>query len=158
MIQFELENDKALFESALDFAEQQIHALTERNPGFYPLYTIDGKWKHEGPVWTHWCDGFLPGMMWIFHKRAVLTKRTANNGGGLPNHAGWFEKAVEYSRPLESRQHDHDVHDLGFIFFSSYYRWYQATKDPDLNVVLMQAGQTIAQRFQEKGQYLRSCV
>lgn len=154
MIQFELETDNALFESALDFAEQQVLGLTQKHPNFYPIYTIDGKWKHEGAAWTHWCDGFLPGMMWIFHKRALLSK----NGHGALNHTAWFEKAVEYTRPLESRQHDQDVHDLGFIFFSSYYRWYQATKDPDLNVVLMQAGQTMAKRFQEKGQYLRSFV
>lgn len=158
MIQFELETDKALFEGALDFAEKQVLALIESDPGFYPIYTLNGKWKHEGQAWTHWCDGFLPGMMWIFHKRALLSKRHQVNGGCLPVSSFWFEKAVAYSQPLASRQHDRDVHDLGFIFFSSYYRWYQATKEPDLNVVLMQAGQTLAQRFQEKGQYLRSFV
>jgi unsaturated chondroitin disaccharide hydrolase len=158
VIQFELDTDKALFEGALDFAEKQVRALIEGNPDFYPIYTLNGKWKHEGQAWTRWCDGFLPGMMWIFHKRALLSKRHQTNGSGLPESSFWFEKAIAYSQPLESRQHDRDVHDLGFIFFSSYYRWYQATKEPDLNVVLMQAGQTLAQRFQEKGQYLRSFV
>ena len=32
------------------------------------MYTRTGQWKHEGPGWTHWCDGFLPGMMWIFYR------------------------------------------------------------------------------------------
>lgn len=150
MIQFEPEIDRALFESTLTLAEAKVRALVDRHPGFYPMYTKNGKWKHEGPAWTHWCDGFLPGMMWIFHRRSL-----ANGGKGDKT---WFEKAVEYSKPLEPRQHDRDVHDLGFIFLSTYYRWYTFTRDTKLNDVLIQAGRTLAQRFNEKGQYLRSFV
>lgn len=150
MIQFDLESDKTLFEGALDFAQKQVRALVESEPDFYPMYTSEGKWKHGSTVRSHWCDGFLPGIMWILHKRAAQQKK--------PESAYWFEKAQQYSRPLETRQHDQDVHDLGFIFFSSYYRWYQTTKEPDLNVVLMQAGQTLSRRFQDKGQYLHSFV
>lgn len=149
MIQFGPEIDRGLMEETLAFAERQVTRLIEKYPGFYPVYTKNGKWKHEGPAWTHWCDGFLPGLMWIFHRRG-----TENGGGGT----FWMEKAVEYSRPLEPRQFDRDVHDLGFIFLSSYYRWYQASRDPKLNDVLIQAGKTLALRFVEKGQYLRSFV
>ena len=149
MIQFGPEIDRGLMEEALQFAERQVTRLMEKHPGFYPVYTKNGKWKHDGPAWTHWCDGFLPGLMWIFHRR------NAENGGAA---AFWMEKAIEYSRPLEPRQFDRDVHDLGFIFLSSYYRWYQASRDPKLNEVLIQAGRTLAQRFVEKGQYLRSFV
>ncbi|MGB9611785.1 MAG: glycoside hydrolase family 88 protein [Bryobacteraceae bacterium] len=149
MIQFGPEIDRGLFEQTLDFAEKQVARLIDRHPGFYPVYTKNGRWKHDGPAWTHWCDGFLPGLMWIFHRRRV------ENGGQAPY---WMDKAIEYTRPLEPRQFDRDVHDLGFIFFSSYYRWYQATRDAKLNEVLIQAGKTLAQRFVEKGQYLRSFV
>ena len=114
------------------------------------MYTKDGRWKHEGPAWTHWCDGFLPGIMWLFAKR------------GKPDGRGeskyWQEQAIRYSQPLEPRKFDREVHDLGFIFFSTYYRWHQLTRDPALNEVLVQAGQTMALRFREKGQYLRSFV
>ncbi|GIU74631.1 MAG: glucuronyl hydrolase [Bryobacteraceae bacterium] len=149
MIQFGPEIDRGLFEQTLDFAEKQVARLIDRHPGFYPVYTKNGRWKHDGPAWTHWCDGFLPGLMWIFHRRRV------ESGG---QDAYWMDKAIEYTRPLEPRQFDRDVHDLGFIFFSSYYRWYQATRDTKLNEVLIQAGKTLAQRFVEKGQYLRSFV
>ncbi|MFZ5927426.1 MAG: glycoside hydrolase family 88 protein [Acidobacteriota bacterium] len=149
MIQFGPEIDRGLMEETLAFAERQVTRLIEKYPGFYPVYTKNGKWKHEGPAWTHWCDGFLPGLMWIFHRRS-----SENGGGGT----FWMEKAVEYSRPLEPRQFDRDVHDLGFIFLSSYYRWYQASRDPKLNDVLIQAGKTLSLRFVEKGQYLRSFV
>jgi unsaturated chondroitin disaccharide hydrolase len=149
VIQFGPEIDRKLMEDTLAFAERQVTRLIEKYPGYYPVYTKNGKWKHEGPAWTHWCDGFLPGLMWIFHRRS------AEDGGAG---AFWMEKAVEYSRPLEPRQFDRDVHDLGFIFLSSYYRWYQASRDPKLNEVLIQAGRTLSQRFVEKGQYLRSFV
>jgi len=150
VIQFGPEIDRGLMEETIAFAERQVTRLIEKYPGYYPVYTQNGKWKHEGPAWTHWCDGFLPGLMWIFHRR------NAENGGG--GGTFWMEKAVEYSRPLEPRQFDRDVHDLGFIFLSSYYRWYQASRDPKLNDVLIQAGRTLSQRFVEKGQYLRSFV
>src|SRR5205085_5472966 len=78
---------------------------------------------------------------------------------------------------LEHRQHDRAVHDLGFIFLSTYLPWYESvhregeapaerTGTPQrafptarrLNDVLIQAGRTLAMRFKEKGQYLRSFV
>lgn len=148
MIHFELESDPQLFTQTLAFAQKQVRALIERHPDFYPMYTEGGKWQHAGPAWTHWCDGFLPGMMWIFQRR--------------PSAAGsgeyWKQQAIRYSKPLEPRQHDLEVHDLGFIFLSSYYRWYSRTQDPAVKQVLLQAGRTLALRFQEQGQYLRSFV
>jgi unsaturated chondroitin disaccharide hydrolase len=148
LIRFGTENGR-LFEDSFAFAQGQVKSLVEKHPDFYPIYTKDGKWKHEGPAWTHWCDGFLPGMMWIFHARSEPDS---------PEAKYWLDKAIRYTKPLEPRQHDRDVHDLGFIFLSTYYRWYQLTRDPKLNDVLIQAGRTLAMRFNEKGQYLRSFV
>lgn len=149
MIQFGPEINRTLLADTLKFAQHQVENLIEKHPGFYPMYTKDGKWKHDGPAWTHWCDGFLPGMMWIFHRHEL------ESGSGREY---WMDKAMEYSRPLEPRQFDRDVHDLGFIFLSTYHRWYQLTREARLNEVLIQAGRTMALRFREKGQYLRSFV
>jgi unsaturated chondroitin disaccharide hydrolase len=129
-------------ESAFRFAQQQVRGLVERDPDFYPMYTRDGRWRHSGEAWTHWCDGFLPGMMWIFHERT-----------GDPS---WRELAERYSRPLEPRKLDRAVHDLGFIFMSTYYRWFRLTGDPAIEEVVIQGGRTLALRFQGKGQYLCS--
>ena len=128
----------------LDFAGRQVRNTVERHPDFYPMYTRDGKWKHQGEAWTHWCDGFFPGMMWLIHIRT-----------GDP----WFrEQAERYSRPLEPRQHDREVHDLGFVFMSTYHHWYRLTRDPKLRDVMIQAGKTMGLRFQEKGRYLSSFI
>ena len=158
MIQFVLETDRALFEDAMRFAQQQVRKLVETHPGFYPMYTADGKWKHEGQVWTNWCDGFFPGMMWIFHRWNLAAARANGASGAVDKDKFWLEQATRYTTPIGPRQHDSDVHDLGFIFMSTYYRWYRLTQDPKLKAALIQAGKTESLRFKENGQYLRSFV
>ena len=150
MIELSSRADKGLLESAMEAAKRHVRALVEKHPDFYPMYTHGGKWKHEGEAWTHWCDGFLPGMMWIVYER--------ESANGSPEAHWWREQAIRYSKPLEPRQHDRNVHDLGFIFWSTYRRWYEISEEPCLNDVLIQAGQTMGLRFREKGQYLRSFV
>ena len=59
---------------------------------------------------------------------------------------------------MEHRQHDRDVHDLGFIFLNTYRPWFELTGEPRLRDVLVQAGRTLALRFIERGRYLRSFV
>ncbi len=138
----------ARIERALSFAQAQVEALVSRDPGFYPVYTDGGKWRHEKPAWTHWCDGFLPGMMWIFYEET-----------GNPE---WRRLAEDYSRALESRKDDRDVHDLGFIFYhGTYRRWFEATvrdgrPEPALKDVVVHAARTLALRFNEAGGCLRS--
>jgi unsaturated chondroitin disaccharide hydrolase len=149
VIQFIYESDKELFENAFRFAQRQVRRLIETHPDFYPMYTASGVWKHAGPAWTHWCDGFLPGMMWLFVRHL---------GTDSVDSKYWMEQAIRYSKPLESRKNDRDVHDLGFIFFSTYYRWYRMTRDPAIREVVIQAGRTLAKRFNDNGQYLRSFV
>ena len=121
-------------DEAFVFAQAQVRALVERDPDFYPLYTDAGRWRHSKPAWTRWCDGFLPGMMWIFYEET--------------RDPFWKEVAVRYSKSLESRKDDRDVHDLGFIFYhGTYRRWYEATHDQSLKDVVIHAGRTLALRF-----------
>src|SRR5579864_197961 len=141
-------NDRTLYEHALGFARRQLRALIDRDPDFYPMYTSSGRWRHAGEAWTHWCDGFLPGMLWI------VAAREPNDAEGR----WWREQAIRYTRPLELRQFDREVHDLGFLFMSTYYRWRHLTGDPKLQDVLIEAGRTLAMRFREKGEYLHSFV
>jgi unsaturated chondroitin disaccharide hydrolase len=135
---------KEKYSQALAFAEKQVLALVEKHPDYFPIYTVKGKWHHEGELWTDWTGGFLAGMMWQFFKRT--------------EDADWGHLAERYSRLLEHRQHDRNVHDLGFIFLSTYLPWYQLTGAEHLHAVLVQAGRTLAMRFMAKGQYLRSFV
>ena len=129
---------------AFDFAQQQVRALITNHPDYFPLFTAGGKWQHGKPAWTNWCEGFLGGMQWVFARRT-----------GDPF---WRERAEHYSRLIEHRRQDRNVHDLGFLFWSTYKRWYDLTGDEAINAVVVEAGQTLALRFMERGRYLRSFV
>jgi unsaturated chondroitin disaccharide hydrolase len=129
--------------SALDFAAGQARRVLTKHPGYAPMYTVGGLWNREGELWTRWCDGFYPGICWLLHKHT--------------GEAAWRDAAERSSRALEPRCLDATVHDLGFLFFSTYLRWYHLTGDDSLKAVLIEAGRTLALRRQ-KGGYLASFV
>src|SRR5438105_10585774 len=131
------------FQNALEFAGHQARRIVAKYPGYTPMYTGGGLWNREGERWTHWCEGFFPGILWLLHK--------------YTGEVEWRRLAERYSRPLEPRRHDRTVHDLGFLFFSTYLRWYRLTGEPALRDVLIEAGRTLALRRQ-KGGYLASFV
>jgi unsaturated chondroitin disaccharide hydrolase len=133
-------------QAAFDFAQNQVESLLEKYPpDYYPMYTVGGKFGLDRKRWTHWCDGFYPGLMFIFAKRTGDKK--------------WLDRAIAFATPLEDRQYDRAVHDLGFIFFSTYLRWLELGGPAErIEPVLIQAGKTMAMRFMEQGQYLRSFV
>lgn len=135
-----LEKSRATFK----LAEKQLKHLIETHPDYFPLYTENGKWKHGGEAWTNWCEGFLGGQLWLIYEQ---------NGDPY-----FREKAEHYSRLIEHRKTDTNVHDLGFLFWSTWKRWYNLTGDEAINKVIIQAGQTAGSRFREKGQYLPSFV
>jgi unsaturated chondroitin disaccharide hydrolase len=138
--------DPRPLQHAFEFAQAQVRALLERYPAdYYPMYTVEGKFGRDTKRWTHWCDGFYPGTMFIFAEAT--------------GDSFWVDKALAYSLPLEPRQYDRAVHDLGFLFFSTHLRWKGLGGPAErIDPLLIQAGKTMAMRFMEKGQYLRSFV
>jgi len=133
-------------QGAFDFAQSQAQSLLQKYPSdYYPMYTVKGKFGHDRKRWTHWCDGFYPGLMFIF------AEATGDDA--------WLDRAVAYATPLEERQYDRAVHDLGFLFLSTHLRWLGLGGPKErIEPLLVQAGRTMAMRFMEKGQYLRSFV
>ena len=102
----ERESLEPRLERAFGFAALQVRTMVERDPDFFPIYTRNGRWRHDGEGWTDWCAGFHAGMMWL------LAERTAD--------LEWRQHAEHYSRLLEHKQYDREVHDLGFIFLNTY--------------------------------------
>ncbi len=41
-----------LYAQALDFAERQVAATIARSPDYFPIYTTQGRWRHDGELWT----------------------------------------------------------------------------------------------------------
>ena len=126
------------------FAQIQLRRLITAHPGSFPLFTTAGRWQHQGERWTNWCEGFLGGQLWI------LASRTGDSW--------WREQAEHYARAIEHRKHDRDVHDLGFLFWSTWKRWHDLTADPAIDAVVIEAGRTMGLRFNRQGRYLRSFV
>lgn len=135
---------RARLERAVEHAAARVRALVEREPGFFPIYTKGGRWRHEGELWTDWCAGFLTGMLWTLHEQT--------------GESWWRQRAEEYSRLLEPKKDDRAVHDLGFIFLNTYLPWYRLTGDEAQNAVLIRAGKILALRFRPKGGYLCSFI
>jgi unsaturated chondroitin disaccharide hydrolase len=142
----ERESLGARLQNAFDFAQSQVKSLLRKYPpDYYPMYTVKGQFGQDRKRWTHWCDGFYPGLMFIFAEAT--------------GEEFWLEKAIAYATPLEKRQYDRAVHDLGFLFFSTHLRWLGLGGPAKrIEPLLIQAGKTMAMRFMEKGQYLRSFV
>ncbi len=100
---------------SLEFAAEQLRRLIETHPDAFPMYTVDGKWLHGGEAWTNWCEGFLGGQLWLLYAHT--------------RDPYWRVKAEHYSRLIEHRKTDRTVHDLGFLFWSTWKRWYDLTRD-----------------------------
>lgn len=132
------------YREAMNFGAAQLQALVTSHPDYFPTYTQGGKWLHPGAQWVNWCEGFLGGQLWLAY---------------LHSQDPWFrDKAEHYCRLIEPRKADREIHDLGFLFWPTYKRWYDLTGDRGLLDVLIEAGRTMALRFRPKGQYLRSFV
>jgi unsaturated chondroitin disaccharide hydrolase len=129
----------------LAVAQEQVRRLICDHPGQFPVYTVKGRWHIDEDAWAPaWSGGFLTGLIWIFAERT-----------GDP---WWRRQAERYSRLLEPRKLDEGTHDIGFLFTPSWGRWHrldptQATRD-----VIVQAGRTMARRFNDAGRYLRTWV
>ena len=104
---------------AMDIAASKVEHLVTQHPDYLPLFTKNGKWRHDDEPWTNWCEGFPPGMMWIFERQV--------------DPATWRPRAIHYSTLLRGRENDQDVHDLGFTFWSSWRPWFLSTGDLDVH-------------------------
>ncbi|MBI4586986.1 MAG: glycoside hydrolase family 88 protein [Planctomycetes bacterium] len=106
-------------ERAIAFAARQLRATlktwTPDRPA--PVHTRAGKWYRPRELWTDWTPGFYAGQMWILHQ--------------ITREPSWRAEAERFSRKLEPRRFDRDVHDLGFIFLSSYGRWHDLLEAGD---------------------------
>ena len=68
------------FQQALEFAASQAGRIVAKYPGYTPMYTVGGHWNREGERWTHWCEGFFPGILWLLHSTPAR-----RNGAGSRN-------------------------------------------------------------------------
>jgi unsaturated chondroitin disaccharide hydrolase len=133
---------KAAASTTLEVAAGKVSRLANDYPDYFPLYTDRGRWKHGKEAWTNWCEGFLGGQMWLFYELGLGED--------------WKARAEHYSKLVEERQYDDQVHDLGFVLCPTWKKWWELTGDDVRRQVVVQGGKTMATRFNTKGKYLRS--
>ncbi|MFN3309916.1 MAG: glycoside hydrolase family 88 protein [Anaerolineales bacterium] len=130
------------FQRAVQVASQKLIHLVTTYPNLMPSFTENGKWRLQEAGWTNWCEGFLGGALWLIYL--------------LTGERRFREYAEHYSRLIEVRKTDRTVHDLGFLFLPTWGRWYTIDGDLRAQEVLIQAGRTLAERYQSPGGYLCS--
>ena len=126
----------------LERGAEKVGRLVREAPEVWPFYTQGGRWVRGGETWTEWCQGFLPGQLWILHD--------------FTGEAFFREEAIRRCRALEERAEDPRVHDHGFLFRSSWLRWFQHDGDPSLEEPVLRAARTLAARSRGGGRYLCS--
>jgi unsaturated chondroitin disaccharide hydrolase len=136
------ETTKAAARGALEIAAGKVSRLITDYPHYFPLYTDQGRWKHGKEAWTNWCEGFLGGQMWLFYELGLGEE--------------WKPRAEHYSKLVEERQFDDQVHDLGFVLCPTWKKWWELTGEDAQRQVVIQGGKTMATRFNTRGRYLRS--
>jgi unsaturated chondroitin disaccharide hydrolase len=136
---------KSRFERAFHFGVSQLERMLTRWPVNQPapIHTKQGVWYRPEFIWTDWCPGFYAGMMWLAFERTGEQR--------------WRQAAEEYTRALESRKFDRDVHDLGFIFMSTFDRWYrlvgnEAPAGSWIKEIIVTAGTTQSFRWKDTGE------
>jgi unsaturated chondroitin disaccharide hydrolase len=131
-----------LYQRAIQVASQKLTHLVNTYPDLTPSFTENGKWRVQQAGWTNWCEGFLGGALWLMF---------------LLNREDRFRLLAEYySRLIEPRKHDRNVHDLGFLFLPTYGRWHELERSEAARQILIEAGRTLAERYQVAGGYLCS--
>lgn len=137
--------DAGVYGAAFATAREKVRSLITRNPGTFPTFTDGGAWHFEDDPWAPtWSAGFLTGLLWLFADH---------------DETGWWRRQAEkYSELLEPRKHDGGTHDIGFLFTPSWGRWHAAAPSERTAAVLIQAGRTMARRFNEHGRYLSTWV
>ena len=136
---------RARIERAFHFGVMQLEKMIAKWPANQPapIHTRNGLWHRPEFIWTDWCPGFYAGMMWLAFEETGDAK--------------WRRVAEQYTRALEPRKFDRDVHDLGFIFMSTVDRWYRLLGDDDpigrwLKDILVTAGTVQSFRWKETGE------
>ncbi len=126
----------------LERGAEKVGRLVREEPGLWPFYTEGGRWIRQGETWTEWCQGFLPGQLWILHD--------------FTGDPFFREEAIRRCRALEGRASDPSIHDHGFLFRSSWLRWFEHDGDPALERPVLEAGRALAGRARGGGRYLCS--
>lgn len=89
-----------------------------------------------------WCSGFFAGCLWEMYE--------------LTNDNHWKESAIHFTEPLEDQKWNSKTHDMGFKMMTTFGKAYRFTGDKNYRDILVQSGNTLITRYNEKVGCIRS--
>lgn len=125
-------------DAAIEHAQRKLlHTLEELgfNSSLHPGHTDrqSGRWDTGYLKRTEWTSGFFSGSLWYMYK--------------LTGDIVWRDYAVMWTDDLESASGITYDHDTGFRIFTSYGNAYNLTEGRNYYRVLLNAAETLSQRF-----------
>lgn len=99
----------------------------------YPWYLTNGVWRDSLVNDDDWISGFFPGSLWMIYEYT-----------GDTNYSNW---AKAWMPAITAEQFSTNTDDVGFMFNTSYGNGYRLTGDPQYKSVLLQAAQSLSNRF-----------
>ncbi len=122
---------------AVDRVRQNCHAYGLEFPTRgYPAYQTAPN--------NHWVAGFWPGMLWLAYSATGDETLRAQAEALLPS----FAERLDQQRRLD--------HDLGFLYTLSARAEWTLTGSPDARKIALRAARALAQRFNQRGDYIQA--
>jgi unsaturated chondroitin disaccharide hydrolase len=125
--------------AALSLALEKVARLRDTADGF-PVATEGGQWRNSAE--GTWTAGFWPGSLWLAY--------------ALTDDHLFGDAARLWSTRLAPHQLNRWTHDLGMQFTPSWVTGYRLTGDRAFRHGALAAAETLVDRFNTKGQYLRA--
>lgn len=125
-----LDRMPAVFERAASQTKLMLSKV-ESDPGLPRTLRADGSVLTVKP--EDWTSGFFPGNLWLLHEASQSPE--------------WKEKALAYTRRLESIRHFKGNHDGGFMLGCSYGNALRLDPSDEHRAVLRDAAAALATRF-----------
>jgi unsaturated chondroitin disaccharide hydrolase len=99
----------------------------------YPWYLTNGVWVGRAVNDNDWISGFFPGALWMIYEHT-----------GDTNYRVWAE---QWMAAIATEQFSTNTDDVGFMINTSFGNGYRLTGNPDYKAVLLQAAQSLSNRF-----------
>jgi Glycosyl Hydrolase Family 88/Bacterial Ig domain len=104
------------------------------NTNLYPWTTLtNGSWSTAPANDNNWISGFFPGALWLIYEHT-----------GDTNYRAWAENWMAGIAPM---QFSTNTDDVGFVINTSFGNGYRLTGNPDYKSVMLQAAQSLSNRF-----------
>ncbi|MEM8565463.1 MAG: glycoside hydrolase family 88 protein [Bacteroidota bacterium] len=129
------------YQHYLDMAAEQVKTTVPSVPSQrYPRTFEDEKLVTVKP--RDWTSGFFPGNLWFLFEDTGLDF--------------WKEKAINWTKGLESQKNNNRTHDTGFMMYCSYGNGYRLTRDTNYRAILLETAATLASRYNPNVGCIRS--